>query len=414
MVSCSSSDDDSEFGAGEGKKGGVKVTLAQSSFDDAVTRAAVEPQTQMIDMGNGLQMEATLTPEHSAMTRATVSPLAQDIKYCIVIYDKDNNFKATKTYTRGTENNEDPIPLPAGEGYKYIAYSVNSKDELPSFTEGNLDAFAVAATYPQDLMMTQATFSVSANATTPLQINLKHQFSSVTVVMDSYASGHKIYTVDGMTISSNHPTGIVTASGTTFEATFGGAATDLPIPFESFDPARLITSQSVIMYSNTSGESNISLASLKVGAKERPHVMASGFTIAPKTKYTLTLNITSGIEVGGLMWAPGNMIYDGTWIKNKQETEYGFEENQGAVGSKWLYDDAEPDTTGDNRNRRADPCALIKKGGKGESAGWRTPGPADFEKIVANYNGTATSNETTIGKDVTYNYYNNPLAELIH
>lgn len=91
MVSCSSSDDDSEFGAGEGKKGGVKVTLAQSSFDDAVTRAAVEPQTQMIDMGNGLQMEATLTPEHSAMTRATVSPLAQDIKYCIVIYDKDNN-----------------------------------------------------------------------------------------------------------------------------------------------------------------------------------------------------------------------------------------------------------------------------------------------------------------------------------
>jgi uncharacterized protein (TIGR02145 family) len=390
-ISCTSSDDESNTEKGEGQ---VRVTLAKSSFDSALTRAAIAPQTKIIDFGNDLQLEATLTPDNDAATRAETNNLASEVKYCIVIYDKNGNFAASKEYTHGSEADEKPIPLTAGEGYKYIAYSINTSGVLPTYVRS---PFSVTTTDAADLMLAQGTFGVHPDNTTKLTIDLKHQFSSVAVKIDASAIGQPVTAVSGMTIKPHYTSATVNYSGTESQATFNGLASTQSIEFGTLPASAVALSQSVIVYSNTNGGSDITIGSLTIGSDTKTNKVASGYSVVPKTKYTLTIKVkkpADPIEQGGLIWAPANLVYNGNWPNGT----YGFAANQGEQGNTWSLNNVKPSDT--SNDQYGDPCALVAPAGT-----WRTPSYDDFAKIVRYANGehgSVTNENTTFGSEITY------------
>ena len=416
-TSCSSSDDDANYGEGEGL---VRVTLAQSSFDTAVTRAEVAPQTQIIDLGDGLKLKATLAPDNDAATRAyaETKDLGDGVYYRLVIFDAAGKVKGSEVYKRGTEADEDvePIPVPAGTGYKYIAYSVNTtvESDLPAFTGATYDDFTVTATCPQDFMMAVSTetFAVTANATTRLTLNFMHELASVQININASADG-----VDG-NITAVQGVSFINATNVVFKAaskTPSSTDEDKVFNFGTFTPAKTVSSQRNIVYpihtqdtqdQEKPGRNELKIDALTIGSKTKEDIKLP-FFITYRTKYTLTLTVSPGEDEiggfelnGGLVWAPGNLVYDGTWATDGINGTYKFAASQADKGTLWGYGSLQPEAPWTwepfpypNISNPGDPCAQVLPKGI-----WRTPTYQDALSIVHmnSFNGDAvTGNLTT-------------------
>lgn len=277
--------------ASEEGKGSVKVAMAGAAFDLAVTRASQQPQVQYIDFADGIELEATLTPQHGAQTRATEQyNLDSGVKYRLLFY-KDGAYVTQRDYSAGNESG-DVFVMDAGT-YSYVAYSFNTTDALPAFTPtGGPSALTFSTSNGQDLMVSATgTIEVkSGESNTISKLVLIHQFSQVRVKVDATDLAQNITAVSGVTVDNNYPG----ANWTTTAVSFTGTAATKPIVFNSLTAGQTVESSDpgTIVYSNTNAGSTINFGSLTIGNSSKSNISVGGFSIQPKTKYLLTLKAT--------------------------------------------------------------------------------------------------------------------------
>lgn len=150
--------------------------------------------------------------------------------------------------------------------------------------------------------------------------------------IDASAIGQPVTAVSGMTSKPHYTSATVNYSGTESQATFSGLASTQSIEFGTLPASAVALSQSVIVYSNTNGGSDITIGSLTIGNDTKTNKVASGYSVVPKTKYTLTIKVkkpADPIEQGGLIlgtcqfsvqWKLPTAFMDLQPIKENRET----------------------------------------------------------------------------------------------
>ena len=282
MSSC---DKDSSVGNG---KNTLIINQVKTGYINSIARLASNPQTRVVDLGNGLKLLGTLSTDQT-LTRAAGVPtqLADNVQYRILIYNEDGSFAKDIEFSRG---NETDIPLDPGT-YKYVAYSINSSTSLPDYTGSTFDDLQISTSNNKDLMIDCQEFEIQEESATTLNLILHHQFSFVQVKIDTSEIGQNIESMSGMTIDNHSPNASWAAN--TNSITFGGTPTSSSIDWTDVTmDLQNITSNGSVIYSNTaSSESSINISSLTIGSKTLNDIVVSGFSVVPKTKYLFTLKI---------------------------------------------------------------------------------------------------------------------------
>lgn len=381
----------------------VVSTLKLSSDSAQSASSSKTIQQTTVALGNEVTMVATLTPvdvSASIKGRLTASAgktmatggttpvsgaLEAGVYYRLVVYDGDNNYVTDKVYIKGGDNN-DVFYLEVGKTYTFVSFSINSKTTVPSVdtskkltaaTVGNLDGNGALMYF-----MKKITLVKGENY---LGIKLKHVFSEITTTVDASALSGNIISCSAQ-VSPHHEKIAVQLANGTLLATGNAGSKSMSFPTLN---AKTVTSTAtkIALPATTTGA--ITLSSIQVGTITRSNLALKDLSIQPGVRYTLTLKLAAagvnGIDIGGYLWAPGNLTY------NRSTNTYSFEKDQSVAGEYWIYNWLSPKRYQTQENwivaqsianaykEDRDPCRKVSTHG----GSWRTPTSAELQTLVS-------------------------------
>lgn len=344
---------------------------ASTSSGKSVATPAV--QRQVVKFNNQFNVTATLrevtttAPALRASANAKraevidtgegdVLPLADGTDYTIVVY-KDGTEVAREEFTQG--EGEHTFELEA-DTYTFVAYAYG-------------DASASGA--DRDPLWWTADQTVEDGPNT-LEIVLEHQLTEVTVVFNAGAE-REITAITAGTLAPNHD---YTFDEETGIVTFGAATTAASISFAGQTAGQTWTSAPAMIAVEDTDNGIVELTGVTINGIEGS-ISSDGWALRAGVQYTLELNLgdkeEEGIEIGGSVWAPGNLTY------NAETDEYYFGEANNAAGDYWFPDRLLPKRLdGTNQGSDAtnggngDPCALVS------SDSWRLPTEAELQDLL--------------------------------
>ncbi|WP_411971930.1 hypothetical protein ACLCDV_18695 [Sphingobacterium sp. Lzh-3] len=270
-------------------------------------------QTIVVPLTKTSSFEATLTNESSATSgnllrassgnRAAVTeertPLGDNVKYKIVVYNSSGDYVTEKTYTN-TVNNTSDITLDAGQAYTFVAYSVNSTATVPAVTAQTDLATASLDNISADLMYFKKDLTVQAGDNN-LDVVLKHQYSEVTtkLSMATEMTG-AITNLTSTTIDPTHPSAnLKLADGT---ITYNGSTATANVVFPTLGAAglRTVSSTPTVLIHPSATNGVFNFGSITIDGETKNNVSVAGLNIVPGQRYNLNLNFkTCTQEVTG-------------------------------------------------------------------------------------------------------------------
>lgn len=250
----------------------------------------------------------------------TIEVLPVDIMYRLSVYKtSDGSLVEHKVYKRGATtgiySEKNTFILDGGVDYTFICYSINSTTAIPPLPDipnsllNNAKIVGGNQATPgidggSDFMYWKTNKVVTGNEN--LNIILKHMFTKLTVVLNAPAGGRLWlkYTAvandslgrilpfnNRMTTSLNNGT---FNSGSVLPINAAGKT----LFYNSFSNVTTLTTTPAVFYTGTNatvttGSISIPNLSLKKsgGTTTRQHMVLSGLSFAPRTNYTLTVNI---------------------------------------------------------------------------------------------------------------------------
>ncbi len=312
-------------------------------------------QTVVVPLTNSSSFEATLTNEPSVTsgnllrassgTRAAVTeertPLADNIKYKIVVYNAAGDYVTEKTYTNSVDNST-AIALDAGQTYTFVAYSVNSTATVPAVTAQADLANASLDNISADLMYFKKDLAVQPGDNN-LAVVLKHQYSQVTtnLSMATEMTG-AITNLGTTTIDPTHPSAnLKLADGT---ITYNGSTATANVVFPVLGAGlRTVSSTPTLLIHPGATNGVFNFGSITIDGETKSNVSVAGLNIVPGQRYNLNLNFKTCTQpvTGGanLNWnypsgnAGGGAVVDGVVVPNGQNitrtltapgADYGF------------------------------------------------------------------------------------------
>ncbi|UQA73948.1 fimbrillin family protein [Sphingobacterium siyangense] len=315
-------------------------------------------QTIVVPLTKTSSFEATLTNESSATSgnllrassgnRAAVTeertPLGNNVKYKIVVYNSSGDYVTEKTYTNTVDNTSD-ITLDAGQAYTFVAYSVNSTSTVPAVTAQTDLTTASLDNISADLMYFKKDLTVQAGDNN-LDVVLKHQYSEVTtnLSMATEMTG-AITNLAATTINPTHPSanlklvdGTITYNGST-------ATTNVVFPILGAAGLRNVSSTPTVLIHPSATNGVFNFGSITIDGETKNNVSVAGLSIVPGQRYNLNLNfktctqeVTGGANLnwnypaGGAGGTSGAVV-DGVVVPNGQNitrtltapgADYGF------------------------------------------------------------------------------------------
>jgi len=310
-------------------------------------------QTVVIPLTNSSSFEATLTSESSVTNgnqlrassgnRAAVTeertPLANNVKYKIVVYNADGDYVTEKTYTNSVDNSAE-ISLEAEKTYTFVAYSVNSTAAVPAVTAQADLANASLDNISADLMYFKKDLIVHSGDNN-LDVVLKHQYSEVTtnLSMATEMTG-AITSLVSPTINPTHPSAsLKLADGT---ISYNGNTTTTAVQFPALGAGlRTISSNPTLLIHPGETNGQFNFGSITIDGETKSNVSVSGLNILPGQRYNLNLNfktctqpVTGGADLNWSYPASGSgALVDGVarpagYVVTKDLTapgaDYGF------------------------------------------------------------------------------------------
>lgn len=338
--------------------------------------------------------EETVAPGLKASSRAATAstgseqhPLKPGTKYYVAIFDAAGEYKETKSFTQG--NGSPDFAIEKGK-YTFVIYASGSGKALPSIAVGaklNTVNFE-GLTADQDFMLDQVPFEVK-DGQNILNADLEHLFTQVTLKFDASAVG-AVTSIAAATIEPSSTTvNVKLADGT---RTYSGTTGIVPFTLTN-TTGTVINSDSTFITTAAITTGKISLSGVSIAGSPAKSISSGNWNLKPGVKYVLEFKLKAplgGLNVGGHIWAPGNLVYN--------NGKYSFAAaNQ--LGSNWYYNWLTPAGVGTVPDYKQmldysvdrDPCKMV-------SAEWRTPTREDYASLLAaagaatdwqyNYNGT--------------------------
>lgn len=405
---------------------GGNPDLRATGSSRELVKGVNEIQHTIVPFDDKLALEVTLTPEgyinnnpNTSQTSSEARSSLQDFgttrqylpagtKYRVVVYKRQSNgtsyrrvFNEVYDVTALTSPSPRQIILSEAGVHRFIVYSVGSTSTVPDRPQNewwhiDSDPQPVLPWNPshassriygdQDFMCYTQDIDVTSGINN-IEVVLNNMFSQITTTINTSNIGNITnVTAD---ISPHHQNPTIIFSHSNGDATINyGTSDGTPLSFQNL-PSTSIETPPTIVCNNGINPSLINFSSITINGHTKGNFSVP-VELRPGRRYILKLNVTSftpdeitlGIEAGGLLWAPGNVFYDGT--------TYGFVEHQYSLGSFWRWNwdiplatngsDFGDVTSGQMGTYTAskDPCNKIT----GES-GWRTPTLTDLNALFA-------------------------------
>ncbi|WP_160366899.1 hypothetical protein [Sphingobacterium zhuxiongii] len=394
ILSCSKNEVTPSFGDCE-----VTVSVNDITFESPSNSGSksslTDTQIKHIKLQDGSQLIAKLDRTDiqpsslrasSALKATSVNKIDKGVKYRILIYDKNGNFKETKVYTVGSESSEGSFKLDGGVEYKFVAisYGNTTTPSAPSTTSkistDVITSLGLTNTLNHALLYANVSFTPKSGANN-LNLVLKNLLSEVILNVNTSSIGP----IAGVTASlSGHYATINNIKMLDGTFTTSPSAQSRSFVFPPVNVSSVSSSPNIIC--NGSNPLSTFKATVTVGTASRT-VTINGFEILPGYRYLLNLSfIPSGIIIGTRVWAKGNLSYlNGVYYNrsNPEETGYDY-----SATDYWNYASPEiPLLPAMNTTLLAespaivfpvnDPCTKIAGGN------WRMPTLADFEALGA-------------------------------
>ncbi|TJY60124.1 hypothetical protein FAZ19_23000 [Sphingobacterium alkalisoli] len=362
------------------------VKVGSTNLKGQQSESAV--QQVAVPFDDTYQLVATLVPASNgngltklAATTVDRDPLPAGVQYRVVVYDQETGaYVADKVYSAGAPNPE-PFGLFTGKTYTFVSYSVRSNSTVPAVDPAQSLSVAKLTSISGDAdFMYDVTSNVQlTSGDNSLDIILKHQFSQINTVLDASAVG--VITAIAARIEPHRSkVDVKLQNGAITYGAVASAGKTVSFPTganTSTSAATIVCSPAV-----TNGKFTISSATIGGTARTTPLVL-EGLKITPGVRYTMELKLKKpdGIDIGGLTWAPGNLVY------NPTTGVYSFAANQAVFGNYWPLNSLFPVSASRpvDRSRGSttyttgtDPCTKVQSNG----GNWKTPSRAELEKLT--------------------------------
>ncbi|MFD2742328.1 MULTISPECIES: fimbrillin family protein [Sphingobacterium] len=278
---------------------------ASSARSVTVSEVEDDVQTQIVPFGDDMNFVATLSKERSSDMRnsatgssrnraATVlTPLGQDVRYRVLVYDGSGAFVEEKDYQVGKESSVEGFNLDAGKSYTFIAYSVNGTTALPNPSDKANLSTARLNNIAGPLLYFRKDVELVYGENT-LDLTLKHQYSQITtrIELDQSTAGN-ITAVDNPTIRPVRQDGSITFSDGV--VTYGSAASNgAEVVFPSLGGGvRSITSSPTLLISPSTTTAEFNVGTLTANNITKADVVINNLKITPGTRYNLVMKLQS-------------------------------------------------------------------------------------------------------------------------
>lgn len=440
IVSCRSNDTGSDLNK---ETVSVKVNISGSQYTDtsireaeastannSIPRNTMQVQRKEIAINDDLTMVAELQPIATTLNKAFQAGFIKDItagasdrknlgtgiRYKLVVYNANGSYVDERNYIRGQETSTQDLKLNGGNNYTFVAYSVNSKTELPEVTYSDIanrtlaTAVLVGIKGNLDLMYTRKDTLISENGTTYLGLVLKHKFSQIIPQIDATTAGYNIKEISA-NIDSHYPAADMELSGGAITKR-SGATGNVNINFTGTG-TMVVNGDPVLINGNTKK------ASLNISRITINNVTKTNFTpfndlnIIPGIQYRLNIKINPKDVYLTYMEQPAARINGKIWMRHNSGEDikgtnpdqnpsvrelHGFYYQWGRaylVATQYMYDgplanwnsSKAPSGSWVDGTKKNDPCPN----------GYRVPTRTEFDDLLGN---TDQSNIGTWKDDV--------------
>ncbi|MBP3944080.1 hypothetical protein J5U18_11010 [Sphingobacteriaceae bacterium WQ 2009] len=413
-----------------------EVTLQLSSVEEHTNQALSDQwnkQTEEAAATNlvGTPLLASAPKNLLAQTSPNIITMADDISYRLMLYTKDGDdlrFQQSLDLKSGTSTS---IDIVKGQQYQWYAYSYNTTDNFPALT--NTSNPVLASTFDKELLYDADSFNLQNEGNYQLLIRFRQQLARTGLRINSKGIFGNI-----IDVKANHITEIplVASNFNLMEGRFtdivsqhtvsAGDALTLQVNptnaeimeayYYSSTPATLPTSFQVSITDLTARYEDNSTEILigENGKNTAPQQLTfGGFSPAVGRSSLGNINlIHGGINLGGVIWARGNLNYENeeyklrpnglfTYFVSVDENSNNFLRRFGST-DYWFWLAERPNVVRSNwRLNKVDACARVFPAGT-----WRMPSNTDFA-ILTN----RTTNRATDFRTRTPNSANSMYAE---
>jgi len=351
---------------GSGLSTGSLSQVVEVPFDDTYSLVArltpVGSGASIQQAGANAKVAAVSGPAAAVAVR---EPLAQGVRYRLLIYDEAGNYVTEEDYTAGGPKPE--LRLDGGSSYTFVCYSIGSTSALPEVTNAQTlsDALFAGIDGSTDFMYYQGVLTL-ATGSNDLDIVLAHKFSAITVVVDASDVGN-ITAVSNTRITPHYSAiSIQMSNGLITYQT--AASNGSPVAFPE-GTGTTKTSFATIVASPLTENGVLTIGSMTIAGTTRTNLSVSGLSIVPGQRYALNLTLA-----GGIVWAPSDLRQASSFwvILDGQESEgENFQKSQAYPFNDLI-------TWPEDR----DPCTRVNTGSYASYA-WRTPSRSDFDRLIA-------------------------------
>jgi len=362
-------------------------------------------QTIEVAYNNEYTLVATLTPVTSGSSNdllkasnraATTSTgnseqvLKQGTVYYVAIFDATGKYKETKYFTQGAGAQD--FAIDKGK-YTFVVYASGTNKSLPTIAP-NATLSTVnftGLTADKDFMLDQVEFEVKAGQNI-LNADLDHLFTQVTLKFDSSKIG-AVTAIAGANISPSNTNADVMLS--TGAVTYTGSAT-APVAFNLKNTTgTVIVSDSTFITTAPTTAGIVELTGLSINNSVAKALSFKNLTLNPGIKYNLELKVKAPttVELGGKVWALGNLTYS--------NGVYGFAQTNDSYGNYWFAGFQIPKVLDGSVNNQkpstainggaTDPCSLVLPLNT-----WRLPTAQEFNTLITNTNAGGVDNPQNI------------------
>lgn len=283
-----------------------------SSFEATLTNKSLTT--------NGGILRSSASTNKAATEERT--PLAENIKYKILVYNSEGDYVTEKTYTNSLDNDSEII-LDAGQAYTFIAYSVNSTTTVPAVTAQADLATASLENVSADLMYFKKDVTLQSGSNN-LDVILKHQYSEVTtnLSMATEMTG-AITSLLTPTITPTHTNANLKLEDGTI--TYNGSASLENVIFPAVGSGlREVSSTPTVLIHPGATDGIFNFGSITIDGETRSNVSVAGLQIIPGQRYNLNLNfktctqsVTGGADLNWNYLAVGSGAnVNGTVVPN--------------------------------------------------------------------------------------------------
>lgn len=254
----------------------------------------------------------------NAKSLRAASNLQNDVKYKLIVFDEFNNYITERDYTYKNESVTPGLILGINKEYTFVAISLNSTTEMPSYegpnTGKNLSNCNVVIQGNKDLLFYKKKVIITPT-TAKLGVIFKHQFNRIKTSIDASVTEYELTNIVASITSYNNKATLNFQSGAISRSALTNSQS------LNFSISNFFYANSQEIFVNAApNESLLTIQSLTIGPLTQSNYVPfpSGVSLTPGYSYELKLTVSTKDTtfVNGYQGQPAVRINGQVWMRH--------------------------------------------------------------------------------------------------